>query len=281
MANWIVQNCLDPSDIRVSSNGKNQLSAGVIFSAGGMVGTIGCFQAQSETLDLATLSPTNPNSTDCVDCLVSNGFNLIFRDCTTLSDYYISPESFSGSGLPTVGTIYEASIGGANSFMGCFEFIGATADLFSQSPITIINQYQTCSECQGGIPGGFSVSFDREILINNSYGLNKGGTLSISGDYTEPFTYFISDDNQVENVRIEGSSLIIGDSIGTLGIMLVDSNNFSATTTTEVLRRVSFNTNKGDIVNDVNYQNFKQGVQDNYNLLIQNRINPQSQENAK
>jgi hypothetical protein len=193
MANWIVQNCLDPSDIRVSSDPKDQLSAGVIFPAGEMVGTIGCFQAQSETLDLGTLRPKSTNSIDCVDCLVKNGFSLIFRDCRTLSGYYISPESFSGVELPTVGTIYEANIGGEISFLGCFEFIGVTSELNPQSQISIIKEFPTCSECQ-----------------------------------KEP---------------------------------------------------KDFTTYKDEIVNNVNYQEFKQkNLKDNYSQLLENRLNPNSKD---
>lgn len=279
-ANWIVQNCLDPTDTKIVNDKKNILQIGSVLPAGtpGPSGEItGCYSAVEETVQGQNYQIFG-DSLDCVDCLVSNGFSLIFRDCTTLSDYYISPESFSGMELPTVGIIYEASIGGQISFMGCFEFIGVTADLFPQSPIMIMNQYQTCSECQGG----FSVSFEQEILINTKYDLNNIDILSKSGDFLEPFTYYISDQNNVKNVTISKETiLIVGDSIGTLGIMVVDSNNFSATTTTEVLKRVSFNTNKGEILNNKNFTDFKKGVQDNYNLLIQNRINPQSQDQTK
>jgi hypothetical protein len=276
MANWIVQNCLDPSDTKiVNDNGPSPLQVGSVVAVitGQTMGANGCYTATEETL-INSNANLYGSSTDCMDCLLSN-LILVFRNCDTNLVVRVSPESFSGVGTPTVGTIYKLNVGNVSD--ECFELIGTESNFGRSIQATLINQYQTCLECQGG----FSVSFDREILINNSYGLNKGGTLSISGDYTQPFTYFISDDNKVENVRIEGSSLIIGNSIGTLGIMLVDSNNFSATTTTEVLKRVSFNTNKGEIVNDVSYQNFKQNVKDNYNLLIQNRINPQSQENAK
>jgi hypothetical protein len=195
MANWIVQNCLDPSDIRVAIDSKNQLSAGVIFPAGEMVGTIGCFQAQSETLDLGTLRPTSTNSIDCVNCLANTGFNFIFRDCRTLSDYHISPYNFSGVELPTVGTIYEANIGGEISFLGCFEFIGVTSELNFQSSISIIKEFPACSECQ-----------------------------------KEP---------------------------------------------------KDFTTYKDEIVNNVNYQEFKQNLKDNYSELLENRLNPNSQEQSK
>jgi hypothetical protein len=274
MANWIIQNCLDPTDTKIVNDRKNILQIGSVLPAGtpGPIGEItGCYSAVEETVQDQNYQIFG-DSLDCVDCLDKNNFKLIFRNCLTEIDYYVSPTGFET--LPIVGKVFSGSI---SEIEGCYEFIGLTSEDLEISSSQLVSEYNNCVECQGG----FSVSFDREILINNSYGLDKGDVLSISGDYTEPFTYFISDDNEVENVRIEGSTLYVGDSVGTLGIMLVDSNNFSATTTTEVLRRVSFNTNKGDIVNDVNYQNFKQNVKDNYNSLIQNRINPQSQENAK
>ena len=271
MSNWISVNCIDPSDIRVSEDKKGQLSAGVIFPT-----EFGCFQAQSETLNLSVMQTTGENTVSCLSCLSSVNFKLIFNNCSNNINYYISPQSLQSS-LPNLNSVYSATI---DDIEGCFTFSGVTNSDVNLSTISTLTEFKDCIECQS--QGGFSVSFEQEILINNKYDLNNIDILSKSGDFLEPFTYYISDQNNVKNVTIsKETSLIVGDSIGTLGIMLVDSNNFSATTTTEVLRRVSFNTNKGDIVNDVNYQNFKQGVQDNYNLLIQNRINPQSQDQTK
>jgi hypothetical protein len=275
MANWKIQNCLDPTDTKIVNDKKNQLQTGSVLPAGtpGPGGEItGCYSAVEETDQFQNYQIFG-DSLDCVDCLDKNNFKLIFRNCLTEINYYVSPIGFET--LPIVGKVFSGSI---SEIEGCYEFIGLTSEDLEISSSRLVSEYNNCLGCQGG----FSVSFDREILINNSYGLDKGDVLSISGDYTEPFTYFISDDNQVENVRIEGSTLYVGDSTGALGIMVVDSNNFSATTTTEVLKRASFTTNRDEIINNVSYQDFKQkNIKDNYNSIIQNRINPQSQEQAK
>jgi len=209
-----------------------------------------------------------------VECLDKNNFKLIFRNCSTEIDYYVSPSGIEK--LPTLGTVYGGVI---SEVEGCYEFIGITSSLVGINSAFFNKSFDDCLVCQGG----FAVAFEQEILINNTYNLNDVSVLSKTGDFLEPFEYFISKENKVEDVKIEtGSNLKVGNNTGTLGIMVVDSNNLSATTTTEVLKRISFTTNRDEIINNVSYQDFKQkNIKDNYNSIIQNRINPQSQDQAK
>jgi len=276
MANWIIQNCLDPTDTKIVNDKKDSLQKGSVLVAGtpGPSGEItGCYSALEETVQFQNYQIFG-ESLDCVECLVNNNFKLIFRNCSTEIDYYVSPQGFDK--LPTIGSVYGGVI---SEVGGCFTFFGVTDSDENLSVITIGSEFNSCLECQGG----FAVTFEQEILINNTYNLNDVSVLNKTGDFLEPFEYFISEQNKVKDVIIEkGSNLKVGNSSGTLGIMVVDSNNFSATTTTEVLKRIPFTTNRDEIINNVNYQDFKQkNIKDNYNSIIQNRINPQSQDQAK
>lgn len=155
MANWISVNCIDPLDIRVASDKKEQLSPGVIFTAIDESENKNCFQAQETTEQVGVITPINENIVNCLECLSSNNFKLIFRNCSDNSDYYVSLRSFQIE-LPSVGSVYRATI---SKLDGCYTFIGVTSDNVRVTEATFDTTFETCSDCL--------FIYNKESIINN------------------------------------------------------------------------------------------------------------------
>lgn len=154
MANWISVNCIDPSDIRVSEDKKEELSLGVIFTAIDESENIACFEAQETTEQVGVITPIEINM-NCLECLSSNNFKLIFRNCLDKSDYYVSPSSFLIE-LPSVGSVCRATI---SELDGCYTFIGVTSDNVRVSQAIFDTAFEDCSDCL--------FDYNKELIINN------------------------------------------------------------------------------------------------------------------
>jgi hypothetical protein len=180
--------------------------------------------------------------------------------------------------------------------LGCFSIIGESLEEPTAMALSI---FESCEQCQGIIPIGFQAEFNQDILKNNTYDLNQ--VVSISGDYTPPLTFTLTDeliaqpsfigviiDQPKEEVGnkfpveiVDGSLLVIGNYIGRITIVIEDSSRGRTLLNGEVLSRVSFNTLVDEYTNNIAVQQKYSEFKNNYNDFINNRGGGNPSQEAK
>jgi hypothetical protein len=143
MANYLITSCDELTTVVVNS-GENEIIPGNTYyiSFTGETNP-GCFTAgleSEEALEDGISSVTG--YTDCLECLLSEGFSATLASC---NDEFIYPQTLNEfPNLPIVGEYYRFCDPSGDGLCFCFEFLGFTSEpgipaLYNGGPFTDCN----------------------------------------------------------------------------------------------------------------------------------------------
>lgn len=149
MANYSLISCLGDNKKQIVATSERVLNSGDIVAVN-EEGNVTCCEVLGESL-LEPSAQIVGEPTNCLQCLVDNGINFIFTDCTSQElptpTYVISPSYFSY--LPTVGKFYYTQLEGKKGDPPlCLQFQGTdTLQNPDTNPLSLPIESDSCENC--------------------------------------------------------------------------------------------------------------------------------------
>jgi hypothetical protein len=139
MANYIVENCVNPSDTLVASSVKGGIIPGSVVRLDSE-NAVGCYTVIEETIE-----PTGINITgvwdSCLQCFNNNQFVFEIRYCNSDTSVFRLPIDYGFQINVFYGVITQEGT-------QCFEFLGVTQNQTSNTETpTPTNEFDGCNRC--------------------------------------------------------------------------------------------------------------------------------------